>query len=118
MSNDNNIEKYLPLSESTYYILLMLVEPLHGYGVMQEVEKITDGEVMIGPGTLYGAFTTLQKENLIAMERMEARRKFYTLTDKGRAVLRCQVERLEMMTFNGQQVLARLGDTAQNIVKG
>ncbi|MEN8172923.1 MAG: PadR family transcriptional regulator [Chloroflexota bacterium] len=112
MSKNNNIEKYLPLSESTYYILLMLVEPLHGYGVMQEVATMTDGEVVIGPGTLYGAFTTLQKENLIGLERMEGRRKFYTLTNKGRAVLRCQIERLEKMNYNGQQVLARLDDSA------
>ena len=111
MSKDNNVEKYLPLRESTYYIMLMLVEPLHGYGVMQEVETMTGGTVVIGPGTLYGAFSTLEKENLIAMVRMEARRKFYILTDKGRAVLRCQIERLEMMTHNGRQVLARLGDS-------
>lgn len=118
MSKDNNVEKYLPLSESTYYIMLMLVEPLHGYGVMQEVETMTGGTVVIGPGTLYGAFSTLEKENLIAMVRKEARRKFYILTDKGRAVLHCQIERLEMMTHNGRQVLARLGDSVLNIGEG
>lgn len=112
MSKDNSVEKYLPLSESTYYIMLMLVEPLHGYGVMQEVETMTGGAVVIGPGTLYGAFSTLEKENLIVMVREEARRKFYALTTKGRAVLRSQIERLEMMTNSGRAVLAKLGDSA------
>ena len=106
MSKDNNIEKYLPLSESTYFILLNLVEPLHGYGLMQSVEEMTDGKVSIGPGTLYGAFLTLEKEGLIEMVRKENRRKLYTLTDKGRATLHAQIKRLEMMTQKGQQVLA------------
>ena len=55
-NNEKNAENYLPLSESTYYIMLMLTEPLHGYGVMQKVETMTGGKVVIGPGTLYGAF--------------------------------------------------------------
>ena len=105
MSEDSHIEEYLPLSESTYYIMLMLAEPLHGYGVMQEVEAMTGGAVVIGPGTLYGAFSTLEKENLIAMVRKEDRRKFYALTDKGKAVLHSQIERLEMMTKSGRQVM-------------
>ena len=113
MSKDNSIAKYLPLSETTYYILLMLVEPLHGYGVMQEVEAMTGGAVTIGPGTLYGAFSTLEKEGLIEMTGKEKRRKFYALTDKGRAVLRLQIERLAMMTKNGQQVLRRLDNPAR-----
>jgi DNA-binding PadR family transcriptional regulator len=105
VSRDDSIERYLPLSETTYYIMLMLVEPLHGYGVMQQVEEITGGRVTIGAGTLYGAFSTLEGEDLIAMVRQEKRRKFYALTDKGRAVLRSQIERLEMMTRNGRQVV-------------
>jgi len=112
MTTDSHVEKYLPLSESTYYIMLMLVEPLHGYGVMQEVEAMTGGTVIIGPGTLYGAFSTLEKEGLIAMVRKEERRKFYGLTDKGVAVLRRQIERLEMMTSSGRQVFARSSEPA------
>jgi DNA-binding PadR family transcriptional regulator len=115
MTTDRNVEKYLPLSESTYYIMLMLAEPLHGYGVMQEVETITGGSVSIGPGTLYGAFSTLEKEGLISMVRKEERRKFYGLTEKGVAVLRRQIERLEMMTSSGRQVLARSNDPLQSV---
>jgi DNA-binding PadR family transcriptional regulator len=105
---DKEIKKYLPLSEATYYILLALVKPLHGYGVMQKVESISNGTVSIGPGTLYGAFTTLEKEKLIVMVKEEERRKSYMLTPRGREVLKEQISRLEIMTLNGQAVLAQL----------
>ena len=105
MINQKEIDRYLPLTESTFYILLSLVEPLHGYGVMQKVELISEGVVKIGPGTLYGAFTTLEKENLICKVGEEDRRKIYTLTSKGSDVLREQVKRLEVMTRNGQHSL-------------
>jgi DNA-binding PadR family transcriptional regulator len=106
MSKNDGLTKYLPLTEATYYIMLMLVEPTHGYGVMQEVKAATGGAITVGPGTLYGAFSTLEEEALIEMVRKEGRRKVYTLTEKGRAVLQSQIERLEMMAHHGQQMLA------------
>ena len=113
MGNKDGIAKYLPLSEATYYIMLMLVEPKHGYGVMQQVEEETDGAVTIGPGTLYGAFSTLENQGLIEMLREEGRRKVYALTGKGRAVLRRQIERLDMMARSGQQVLGQISASAR-----
>jgi DNA-binding PadR family transcriptional regulator len=98
------ISRCLPLTESTYYILLSLVEPLHGYGVMQKVEVLSEDTVKIGPGTLYGAFRALEKEALIAKVGEEERRKIYVLTDKGREVLREQVKRLAIMVRNGSVV--------------
>jgi DNA-binding PadR family transcriptional regulator len=105
---EKEIAKYLPLSEATFYILLTLVEPLHGYGVMQKVESISQGTVSVGPGTLYGAFTTLEKEKLITMVKEEERRKSYLLTARGRQVLAEQIRRLEIMNKNGQSVLPKL----------
>jgi DNA-binding PadR family transcriptional regulator len=105
---DIQTTKYLPLSESTYYILLSLVEPLHGYGVMQKVETTSGGKVTIGPGTLYGAFSTLEKEGLINMVKEEERRKSYTLTEKGRAILKEQIARLEIMANNGRAIRSKL----------
>ena len=107
MSRDD-ITKYLPLTESTYYIMLSLIDPLHGYGVMQKVEEISRGTVRLGPGTLYGVFTTLEKEGLIVKVKEEDRRKSYTLTQKGKDVLYGQIERLEIMTENGLIVRKRL----------
>jgi DNA-binding PadR family transcriptional regulator len=101
MSDDFNTNKYLPLTESTYYILLALSQPLHGYGVMQKVEHISQGTVTIGPGTLYGAFQALEKEGLIQKVGEEERRKIYVLTSKGREILKKQIERLAIMVRSG-----------------
>jgi len=97
----HNITKYLPLSESTAYILLALVEPLHGYGVMQMVEQISQETVKLGPGTLYGAFTTLEGEGLIVKVGEADRRKTYALTDKGKSVLKEHIRRSEILVKNG-----------------
>jgi DNA-binding PadR family transcriptional regulator len=98
--------RYLPLTESTYYILLALAQPLHGYAVMQKVETISQGMVRLGAGTLYGAFQTLEKEGLIRMVAEKERRKSYALTAKGRQVLSLQIERLAIMLDNGREVQA------------
>jgi DNA-binding PadR family transcriptional regulator len=102
--NGNEISKYLPLTESTYYILLALVEPLHGYGVMQKVEHLSEGTVKIGPGTLYGAFQALEKEHLIVKVGEEERRKIYKLTEIGLEVLKLQISRLVIMVRSGSAV--------------
>ena len=100
----DDTKKYLPLTESTYYIMLTLVEPLHGYAVMQKIEEISKGTVKVGPGTLYGAFTSLEKEGLIVKVKEEDRRKSYVLTAKGKKVLMNQIKRLKIMTQNGLSV--------------
>ena len=102
---DINYAKHLPLSEATFYVMLALDEPLHGYAVMQKVETISEGNVVIGPGTLYGAFTTLEKQGLIEKVSEEDRRKTYALTTKGRQVLAEHVRRLAIMVRNGQSAL-------------
>jgi len=88
--------------------MLTLVEPLHGYAVMKKVEEISKGTVKVGPGTLYGAFTLLEKEGLIAKVKEENRRKSYVLTPKGKKVLLNQIKRLEIMTQNGLSVIDML----------
>ncbi len=105
MGKEKRITDYLPLSEATYYIMLALVNPMHGYGVMQFIEEVSGGAVRIGPGTLYGAVSTLENEKLIDMVREEGRRKEYQLTDKGKAVLNAQLDRLEQMVGLGKKGL-------------
>lgn len=105
---DIQFSKYLPLSEATFYVLAALDEPLHGYAIMQKVEAMSEGSVAIGPGTLYGAFTTLEKQGLIEKVSEEDRRKTYALTAKGRLVLAEHVRRLAIMVRNGQAALAQL----------
>ena len=78
---------------------------------MKEVQHISEGTVSVGPGTLYGAFSTLRRDGLIEMVKLEARRKKYMLTEKGRAVLIEQARRLEIMSRMGQSILGkRVGD--------
>jgi DNA-binding PadR family transcriptional regulator len=101
---NKEIQKFLPLSESTYYIMLSLVEARHGYAIMQHVETVSKGTVTIGPGTLYGAFNNLEKAGLIRAVGEEDRRKYYVLTDLGRLVLAEQINRLKIMADNGSQV--------------
>ncbi len=98
---NKNIKKYLPLSESSAYILLALDKPLHGYGVMQKVEEMSEGTVTLGPGTLYGAFSTMENEGLIIKIGEEDRRKLYTLTEKGKQVLNEHIRRIEILRKNG-----------------
>ena len=98
--DNKDFAKHLPLTEATYYILLALVTPKHGYAVMQNVEEISGGTVRLAPGTLYGAFTTLEQNKLITMVNKKERRKIYQLTEKGTQVLLSQVERLKIMLKN------------------
>lgn len=105
---EKEIGKYLPLSEASFYIMLTLVEPHHGYAVMQKVETLSEGTVTIGPGTMYGAFTNMDKEGLITKVKEEGRRKSYTLTRKGSLVLAEQIRRLEIMSRIGQAIKAQL----------
>lgn len=99
-----SIEKFLPLSEASYYLLLALDQPAHGYAVMQQVEAASGGAVRIGPGTLYGAFNTLEKQGLIGKAGEEERRKYYRITPLGREVVAAQLQRLEIMVRNGRAV--------------
>ena len=102
---DTQLSKYLPLTESTTYMLLALAEPLHGYVLMQKVDQMSHGTVKIGPGTLYGAFSQLEKEGLIKMVKEADRRKSYLLTAKGKSILQEHIRRMEILVTNGRSVL-------------
>jgi DNA-binding PadR family transcriptional regulator len=104
----DKIDGYLPLTESTTYILLALAEPLHGYAVMQRCTELSEGMVEVGAGTLYNALGKLQKEALIVKVQQDDRRKYYHLTEKGRRVLERQVARLEVMARSARRTLARM----------
>ena len=93
-----NRNKYLPLTETTFYILTALLTPRHGYLVMQEVENLSFGRVRIAAGTMYGALENLQSQGLIApVPGPDKRRKLYQTTPLGREVLHSEAERLRYM---------------------
>ncbi|WP_026908759.1 PadR family transcriptional regulator [Paucisalibacillus globulus] len=95
-------EAFLPLSQATYYILLSLREVRHGYGIMQDVEVVSLGEVILGPGTLYGALSKLEKQKVIekALVQDDDRRKYYQLTELGKEVLQLEFIRLKSLVEN------------------
>ena len=95
------------LTESTYYILLSLLSPQHGYGIMQQTEAMSRGRVRLAAGTLYGALTTLCDKGWILQLPIEdgSRRKEYRLTEEGKAVLRREVSRLRELADNGEKIL-------------
>jgi DNA-binding PadR family transcriptional regulator len=103
----DELQKHLPLTESTYYIMLALSRPLHGYAVMQRVAEMSRGTVKVGPGTLYGAFVTLEQHKLIEKAGEEGRRKVYALTALGNRVLAAHTERLRTMTRAGTEARGR-----------
>ena len=104
MNND------LALTEATYYILLSLVEPRHGYGIMQQAEALSAGRVRLAAGTLYGALSSLCDKGWIRLLPVEAgsRKKEYVLTDEGFRVLRAELARLRELVTSGDYVLGGL----------
>lgn len=106
--------KYLPLTESTYYILLALVDPRHGYGIMQYVESMTNGNIKLSPGTLYGALGKLTKDHLIRIYLTDDRKKYYILTDNGIIVLYHEILRLHELVTHGLPQI----ETLRSAMKG
>lgn len=97
----------LVLTESTYYILLSLVTPQHGYGIMQQTEQMSAGRVRLAAGTLYGALNALCDKGWIIQLPIEdgSRKKQYKLTDKGLQVLKGELGRLRQLVANGEAIL-------------
>lgn len=110
----NEPEEMLPLSPSQLHILLALADgEKHGYAVMREVGSMTDGEVTMGPGTLYGAVKKMVNAGLIEEtderpdpEMDDERRRYYLTTGFGSRVLEAETARLERLvqTARSKQV--------------
>ena len=95
------------LTEAVYYILLSLLEPLHGYGIIQNVEQLSGGRVRLAAGTLYGAINTVLEKGWITALAGEAdsRKKEYVITDLGREMLQKELQRLTELLENGKRLL-------------
>jgi DNA-binding PadR family transcriptional regulator len=103
-----NRNKNLPLSEINFYILLTLFEPAHGYRIMQRVEELSDGQVRIAAGTLYGAIENLLKLHFIEpLETDDARRKVYGLTEAGKEIFKMDLDRMKHMASEAEIYLKK-----------
>ena len=95
---DQHIKKvYVPMTETAFFILLCLRKPNHGYGIIQMVEKLTDGAVKLTPGTMYGSLSKMEKDKVIRFIRDEDKRNIYQITDLGLDVLQIEVKRIERL---------------------
>ncbi|TLQ38495.1 PadR family transcriptional regulator [Ruoffia tabacinasalis] len=95
----------LPLTETTYLILLSLLEPLHGYAIIKNVEELSDNHVKIAAGTMYGALDNLYNQAWIEEVASEnKRRKVYQITEKGKEVLEAEIGRLSNLTALGYRL--------------
>lgn len=99
------MSEYIALTETTYYILLSLYRPLHGYGIMQRTAELSGGRVKLAAGTLYGALNAMVERGWIALLPGEGRKKEYRLTPKGQEVLKKELERLRELVANGDMVM-------------
>lgn len=95
---DRHIKKvYVPMTETAFYILLCLKKPNHGYGIVQTVEKLTDGAIRLAPGTMYGSLSKMERDGLIQFIREEEKRKIYQITHLGSEVLQMELKRIERL---------------------
>ena len=93
---------YVPMTDSGFYILYCLQTPQHGYGISQQVKKMTGGELVIGAGTMYGTLSKMEKDGLIVFHSEEDKKKLYRLTALGREVLDLEISRIERLYRNSK----------------
>lgn len=95
------------LTEAVYYILLSLLTPRHGYGIMQNAELLSEGRVKLAAGTLYGAINSLLEKGWIMglPGEKDSRKKEYVITENGKTVLQAELQRLKELVENGMRIL-------------
>ena len=100
---DKNINA--PLTEAVYYILLSVTQPMHGYGIIQNVKEMSGGRLVLAAGTLYGAITNLLAKGWIEAACSDERKKEYVITQSGKDTLEKELNRLEELVKNGRVIL-------------
>ena len=97
----------IALTEAVYYILLSLLTPRHGYGIMQNTELLSGGRVRLAAGTLYGAINSLLEKGWITAlpGEKDSRKKEYVITEDGKSVLKAEIARLNELLDNGKRIM-------------
>lgn len=91
---------YVPMTETGFYILFCLQDQMHGYSITQKVKEMTNGEVVITAGTMYGSLSKMEKDGLISFVREEEKRKLYKITPLGQEVLEIEMNRIRRLYRN------------------
>ena len=97
-----------PMTEAMYYILLALLKPGHGYGMMQRIRELSGGRLEMGPGTLYGVLSRMNREGWILLTGEEGRRKTYAITEAGKTALLAEYGRIKRLAEDGK-ILEEVG---------
>lgn len=92
------------LTEPMYYVLLCLLQPLHGYGIMQKIQVLTNGRVKVGPGTLYNLIDRFEKVKIVEKLPSSDKKNVYSLTPKGMTILEEEMIRLRMLIEDGERL--------------
>lgn len=100
----NDLQKNIPLTETMFLVLLTMLEENYGYKVSQEVEEITNGRIILGPGTLYGAINNLNKKGWIELvDKDNSGKKVYIATDTGRELVSLEIKRMRNLVLKGKK---------------
>jgi len=94
---------YVPMTETGFYILFCLQQERHGYSITQKVKELTEGQLSISPGTMYGTLAKMEKDGLITFVREEEKRKLYSITELGRQILELEIQRIERLYRNSKE---------------
>ena len=99
------ITKYIPMTETSCYILLAIAKmPKHGYGIVQHVKLITNNRITLGNGTMYGTLNKMEKDGLIQMILDDEKKKVYEITQLGKKILSNEKKRISELNKNLEEV--------------
>ena len=102
---EDDLQKHIPLTETMFLVLLTMLKENYGYKVSQEVEEITNGRIILGPGTLYGAINNLNKKGWIELvDKDDSGKKVYIATDNGRELVLLEINRMKNLVLKGERL--------------
>ena len=105
MNEEKAIRKYIPMTETMFFILLSLQKEQHGYGIMLNVKKITKNRITLGAGTIYNSLSRLEKDGLIRTLSEYDRKKTYIATELGKKILKVEAERIIELNESARLIL-------------
>lgn len=100
--NDKIKRVYIPMTETGFYILYCLQNEMHGYNIIQTVKQMTNGDIIISAGTMYGSLSKMEKDGLIQFMKEEEKRKSYIITELGKEILTIELKRIERLYKNSR----------------
>jgi len=108
MNEKKMIKKYIPMTETMFFILLSLQHKHHGYGIMLHVKNLTKDRIILGAGTVYNSLSRLKKDGLIRTFSEDDRKKTYITTELGKKILKVEAKRLFELCSSVKPLLEEL----------